>query len=67
MTMVRLNQRQRSALGDTLRGLANLTAAALVLSQFVGQQQLSWRLLIVGVAAWATLMIIGVAFLAGND
>ena len=44
--MLRFSGRQFMALGQTLRELANLAAAALVFGQFVGQGSLSW---IVGV------------------
>ena len=50
--MLRLTEQQRSALGETLRGFANLEAGALVLTQFVGQQPLSWWLILVGMATW---------------
>lgn len=54
--MVRLKPRQRAALGGTLRELANFAAAALVFGQFVGQQQLSWRVLVSGMALWLVLV-----------
>ena len=54
--MLRFNSRQRSALGDTLRELANLAAAALVFGQFVGQGLLSWRVLMAGGTAWLVLV-----------
>ena len=50
--MLRLTEQQRTALGETLRDFANLEAGALVLTQFVGQQPLSWSLLLVGLASW---------------
>jgi hypothetical protein len=40
------------ALGQTLRELANLAAAALVFGQFVGQGFLSWRLVAAGTMFW---------------
>ena len=51
-TMLRLKARQRTALGETLRALANLAATALALSQFVGQQSPSWQLIVAGVSQW---------------
>lgn len=54
--MLRLSSRQRVVLGDTLRQLANFAAAALVFGQFVGQQKVSWRLLIAGIALWLVLV-----------
>lgn len=64
--MVRLNPRQREALVETLRELANLAAAALVLGQFVGQQPLSWTVVGGGIVAWATFVAVSVA-LMGTD
>lgn len=54
--MVRLKPRQRGALGDTLRELANFAAAALVFGQFVGQHEPSWRVLVSGTALWLVLV-----------
>ena len=54
--MLRLNLRQRTALGETLRALANLVATALILSQFVGRQPLSLALISAGVAIWTALV-----------
>jgi hypothetical protein len=50
--MLRLKPRQRAALGETLRDLANLGAAALVFGQFIGQQPLSWVLMLAGAGIW---------------
>ena len=50
--MVGLTARQRGALGETLRELANYGAAALVFGQFVGQQTISSRLVLVGIVIW---------------
>ena len=52
VTMVRLKPRQRAALGDTLRALANLVVTALVLSQVVARQSASFGLIAGGVTAW---------------
>jgi hypothetical protein len=54
--MIRLKPRQRTALGETLRELANLVAGALVLGQFVGEQRLSIWSILVGIAAWVVLV-----------
>jgi len=54
--MIRFKPRQRAALGDTLRELANFAAAALVFGQFVGQQQPSWRLPVAGIGLWLVLV-----------
>lgn len=64
--MLRLNQRQRSALSETLRELANLVAGAFVLGQFVGNVQFSWSLLLVGWTGWTVLVIVSLA-LPGED
>ena len=50
--MVRLTARQRSALGGTLRELANYGAAALVFGQFVGEVTVSWWRFLTGAAIW---------------
>lgn len=54
--MVRFSSRQRVALGQTLRELANFAAAAMVFGQFVGQQLLSWRVLLAGGTLWLVLV-----------
>ena len=54
--MIRLDRRQRDALSQTVRELANLIAAALVVSQFVTQQPPSWRLILAGIAAWVVFV-----------
>jgi hypothetical protein len=59
MTMLRLNPRQRGALSETLRELANLVAAALVVGQFVTQQAPSWWLILTGIAAWVAFVGFG--------
>ncbi len=50
--MLRLTSRQRTALGETLRALANLIATALILGQVVARQSASFGLISAGVAAW---------------
>jgi hypothetical protein len=57
--MIRFDRRQRSALSATLRELANLAAAAFVLSQFVTSQSLSWGLMLMGIALWVALVGVG--------
>ena len=49
--MLRLTEQQRTALGETLRGFANLEAGALVLTQFAGGRTVSWSLILVGLAS----------------
>jgi hypothetical protein len=57
--MVRFSSRQFAALGETLRELANLAAAALVFGQFVGQGFLSWTLVGVGTMFWMIVVWLG--------
>jgi hypothetical protein len=59
--MLRSTSRRRTVLVETLRELANLTAGALVLAQFVGQQPLSLGLALAGVALWSALVGMAVA------
>ena len=54
--MLRLTEQQRTALGETLRGFANLEAGALVLTQFAGGRTVSWSLILVGLASWFVLV-----------
>ena len=61
--MLRLKSRQRAALRETLRELANLVAAALVLGQFVGQQPPSWSLILAGRATWIITISIALALI----
>jgi hypothetical protein len=60
-TMLRLRPRRREVLVETLRELANLTAGALVLAQFIGQQTLSLGLAVAGIALWLALVGMAVA------
>ena len=55
-TMIRLDRRQRDALSETVRELANFVAAALVVGQFVASQPASWRLIFVGVFSWVVFV-----------
>lgn len=62
--MLRLNSRQLSALGSTMRELANYAAAALVFGQFIGAGSLSWAIVAAGtlfwfVVVWAGLLLEG--------
>ena len=58
--MLRLDRRQRAALSETVRELANLVAAALVIAQFVAEQPPSWWLILVGVSVWVAFVWLGV-------
>jgi len=59
VTMIRFDRRQRAALSDTLRELANLAAVAFVLSQFVTRQPLSWGLMLMGIVLWVAFVGVG--------
>ena len=50
--MLRLTRQQRDVLGEKVLDLANFAAAALVFGQFVGQQPVSWRVIVAGFATW---------------
>ena len=63
--MVRLTARQRSALGETLRELANYGVAALVFGQFVGQQAIFSRLIVAGLVVW--LILVSLALVAEGE
>jgi len=62
-----LNSRQRTALGDTVRALANLVAAAFVVSQVVAGQDGSIRLVAAGAAAWFILVGLAMWLLRGGE
>jgi hypothetical protein len=51
-TMIPLDRRQRDALSYTIRELANLIVAALVVGPFVTQLRPSWRLILSGTVIW---------------
>ena len=53
--MVRSKARWRRQFGEKLLDLANYAVAALVFSQFVGQQPISWRVIVLGMAVWLAL------------
>ena len=57
--MIRFSSRQRVALGETLRELANFAAAALVFGQFVGQGSPSWSPFIAGIVFWLAAVWLG--------
>ena len=59
--MLRLTTRQRSALGATIRDLANYGAAALVFSPFVSDRGVSWRLILAGWTMWGVFVAIALA------
>ena len=50
--MIRFTARQRGALAETLREVANYGVAALVFGQFVGEVTVSWWRFLAGVAIW---------------
>ena len=54
--MVRLTARQRDALGETVRDLANYGAAALVFGQFVREGTVSWPMAVAGIVIWLGLV-----------
>jgi len=54
--MIRFSSRQRAALGDTLRELANYGVAALVFGQLVGDVTVSWWRFLAGAAIWFVLV-----------
>jgi hypothetical protein len=56
--MVRLNPRQRAALSETLRELANLIAAALAVGQVVTEEPRSW-LILAGIVIWVAFVGVG--------
>jgi hypothetical protein len=53
--MLRFNRARRTVLSDTLRELANLVVAALVLGQFAGGHR-SLLLIFGGMTAWVLLV-----------
>jgi hypothetical protein len=50
--MIRLRPGPRATFGEKLLDLANFAATALVFGQFVGDQPLSWAIIVTGVAIW---------------
>ncbi len=64
--MVGLTARQRGAIGETLRELANYGVAALVFGQFVGEQAISSRLIVAGLLVWLILVSLALAMERGE-
>jgi hypothetical protein len=64
--MVRLTRQQRADLGATVRELANLVAAALILGQLVGGERFSWRLFVTGVVGWIVFVGFALAVSRGE-
>ena len=50
--MLRSAASQRAMFGEKFLDLANYAAAALVFGQFVGEQRVSWEVILTGVATW---------------
>lgn len=65
-TMVRLTPQQRADLRETLRDLANLVAAALILGQFVGEQPFSVWLFLAGLVTWIVFVSFALAVSGGE-
>jgi hypothetical protein len=65
--MVRLNPKQRTALADTFRQLANLAVGGLAIGQFVTAGPVSWSLLAAGCALWVVFVAFGLVLVAGED
>jgi len=63
--MIRLDRRQRDALSETVRELANFVAAGLSVGQFVTSQPPSWRLIGVGVFSW--MVFVGFALMLEGE
>jgi len=63
--MLRLKLRRRSLLAETLRELANISAGALVLGQFVTQQPWSVGPILTGVTLWFVLVTLAL-WIAGD-
>jgi len=55
MVRFREKERRRALFREKLFDLANYGAAALVFSQFVGQQPISWKTELLGIAMWLAL------------
>ncbi len=58
--MLRLMNRQRGVLGEKALDLANFAATALVFGQFVGQQPVSVKVIVGGVATWIVLALVAI-------
>jgi len=62
MTMLRLKPRQRGVLSETFRELANLSAGAMVLGQFVGERPFSPLVLLAGAGMWIALVVLSLFY-----
>jgi len=62
--MLRFNRARRTVLSDTLRELANLVVAALVLGQFAGGRR-SLLLIFGGMTAW--VLLVGAALVCAPE
>ena len=60
-----MRPRRRAVPSETFRELANLTAGAMVLGQFVGERPRSMSVLFSGAAMWLTL--VGLALFYAGD
>ena len=59
--MLRLTPSRRDALSATVRDLANYGAAALVFGQFIGQDAVSWAVVLAGIGIWFVLVSLALA------
>jgi hypothetical protein len=59
--MLELKPHQRTELSETVRDLANLTFAALVLGQFIGDAPISWPAVVSGFLMWVALVALALA------
>jgi hypothetical protein len=64
--MFRFKPAQRRVLVDKVPDFANIGAGAFVFSQFIGEQPASFRLLAIGLALWAGVMVV-VVMIAGGE
>jgi len=65
--MLRFTRKQRTALSETVRQVANLTVGGLVIGQFVGVRPLSFTLAAVGIALWTMLTLFALVLLVGDE
>jgi hypothetical protein len=63
--MLRLKPHQRTEFSETVRDLANITFAALVLGQFIGDDPISWLGVVAGFLIWVALVVFALV-LPGN-
>ena len=57
--MLGLRSEQRRVFGEKVLDLANLAAAALIFSQFMDEQAVSWRIMAMGVVVWFGAVSLG--------